>query len=105
MLMAALMIESSGARKGGDKLHFAFELTRHGARAPTDSNEGYTIGPGMLTPSGMRQRYLLGAYNKKRFTETYKLLDFEDGPEEVLMMSTLVDRTMQSGYSELMGMF
>ena len=105
MLMAALMIVSTWAREGGDKLHFAFELTRHGARAPTDSNEGYHVGPGMLTASGMRQRYLLGAYNKKRFTETYKLLDLEDGPEEVLMMSTLVNRTMQSGYSELMGMF
>ena len=33
------------------------------------------------------------------------MLDLEDGPEEVLMMSTLVNRTMQSGYSELMGMF
>ena len=71
MIIAALMVVSRGAREGGDKLHFAFELTRHGARAPTDSNEGYIVGPGMLTASGMRQRYLLGAYNKKRFTETY----------------------------------
>ena len=64
---------------GGDKLHFVYELTRHGARAPTDSNDGYTVGPGMLTPQGMRQRYLLGAYNKKRYSETYDLIDLEDG--------------------------
>ena len=27
------------------------------------------------------------------------------GTEEILMMSTIVNRTIQSGYSELMGMF
>ena len=35
----------------------------------------------------------------------YDLIDVEQGPEQVLMMSTIVNRTMQSGYSELMGMF
>ena len=68
-------------KEGGDKLHFAYELTRHGARAPTDSNDGYTVGPGMLTPQGMRQRYLLGAYNRKRYSETYDLIDAKDGQD------------------------
>ena len=59
----------------------------------------------MLTPQGMRQRYLLGAYNRQRYVEEHGLLDPEEGPEQMLMMSTLYNRTMQSGYSELMGMF
>ena len=60
----------------------------------------------MLTAQGMRQRYLLGAYNRKRYTEDYPLLKLEDGDySEILMMSTLVNRTIQSGYSELMGLY
>jgi len=82
-----------------------FELTRHGARAPTSVRDGYSVEEGMLTPQGMRQRYLLGQYNRKRYMEDYHLLDEEMGTEEILMMSTLVNRTIQSGYSELMGMF
>ena len=37
--------------------------------------------------------------------EDYYLLDEDMGTEEILMMSTIVNRTIQSGYSELMGMF
>ena len=59
----------------------------------------------MLTPQGMRQRYLLGRYNRQRYTELYDFISMEDGPEQFLMFSTDVDRTIQSGYSELMGMF
>ena len=66
---------------------------------------GFTVEPEELTPSGMRQRYLLGAYNKRRYTEEYDLLDMEKGQEQILMMSTLYNRTFQSGYSELLGMF
>ena len=51
----------------GDVIHFAYELTRHGARAPTES-EDYKVGPNMLTAEGMRQRRLLGMYNRKRYT-------------------------------------
>jgi hypothetical protein len=53
----------------------------------------------------MRQRFLLGAYNMKRYSEEYDFIDLEEGPEQVLMMSTEVNRTMQSGYSEYIGMF
>jgi len=103
--LMTVLISAKTERPGGDKLHFAFELTRHGARAPSSSSKGYTIGEGMLTPQGMRQRYLLGAYNMKRYSEEYDMIDFEEGPRQVLMMSTIVNRTMQSGYSEYLGMF
>lgn len=90
-----------------DNLHFVFELTRHGARAPTGQSTGYTIEEGELTPQGMRQRYLLGKHNRQRYVDDYELLDggVYGASEEMLLASTLVNRTMQSMYSELMGMF
>ena len=92
-------------KKDDDKLHYVFQLTRHGARAPMGVSEGFSVEVEQLTPSGMRQRYLLGAYNRQRYSVEYDLLDLDnDGTEQILMSSTLYNRTMQSGYSELMGM-
>ena len=61
----------------------------------------------MLTPQGMRQRYLLGKYNRERYVEEYELLDGGSFgiEEQVYLQSTLVNRTMQSIYSEFMGMY
>ena len=104
MMILAMLVMGTMCR---DTLHFVYELSRHGARAPTSEQAtGYSIGPGMLTPEGMRQRYLLGAYNRKRYTEEYQLLSKDQlDYDEVMMMSTLVNRTIQSGYSELMGLY
>ena len=105
ILSFILSLTGAAAPNGTDVLHFAYELTRHGARSPTES-EAYTVGPNMLTPEGMRQRFLLGTLNRKRYTEDYKLIDLEgDLFSQVTMKSTAVNRTMQSGYAELMGMF
>ena len=70
-----------------------------------NGHDGFKVGVEQLTAQGMRQRYLLGAYNGRRYTEEYDLINLDNAEEQVLMMSTLVNRTMQSGYSELMGMF
>ena len=80
---------------------------RHGARAPIEDRDidEFTVGEGLLTPEGMRQRYLLGRYIKNRYTETFKLLSEEYDPKEIYMQSTNVNRTIQSGYSELMGLY
>jgi hypothetical protein len=43
-----------------DEIKFAFQVTRHGARAPSNDATGFKVTAGMLTASGMRQRYLLG---------------------------------------------
>lgn len=40
----------------------------------------------------------------KRYSQTYSFLDI-DNPEEILILSTDYMRTIQSGYSEMMGMF
>ena len=48
---------------------YVFELVRHGARAPMESAKGFSVNKGMLTPMGMRQRYLLGRYNYDQYKQ------------------------------------
>lgn len=59
----------------------------------------------MLTAEGMRERYLLGRYNRQRYVYEQEFLSEFLNPEEIYMQSTNVNRTMQSGYSELMGLY
>jgi hypothetical protein len=53
----------------------------------------------------MRQRYLLGKANMQRYSEKYQLLDPNGTADQVGILSTDYIRTIQSGYSEMMGMF
>jgi len=64
--------------KQSDKLHFVQEVVRHGARAPTTDPTGFKVVAGELTASGMRQRFLLGTENRKRYIEEYGLISEED---------------------------
>lgn len=50
----------------------------------------------------MRQRYLLGQLNRQRYIDEYELLSTK---EEIYVQTTSYDRTFQSAFSELMGMF
>ena len=34
----------------------------------------FPVGPGILTPAGMRQRYLTGRHDKARYSEQYQLI-------------------------------
>ena len=72
-----LLISTASAEHSFDKMAFAFEMVRHGARAPLNDafTTNFTVSTGMLTPQGMRQRYLLGRYARERYTEKYELLD------------------------------
>ena len=51
-------------------IEFVYEINRHGARAPISPipkhnlSKEFGVAYGMLTPQGMRQRYLLGRYNQ-----------------------------------------
>jgi hypothetical protein len=61
-----------------DKLAFVFEINRHGARAPLSKSmdpSHFKVGIGQLTASGMRQRMLLGKFNRQRYIDHYQLLD------------------------------
>jgi hypothetical protein len=80
---------------------FTFEINRHGARIPWWQNPKIVDGFKepyfeMLTPMGMRQRYLLGRYNRLEFNPKTSL--------NMHVESTDYYRTIQSGYSELSGM-
>ena len=65
-----------------EKLGFVYELVRHGARAPIDAEpEGtFKVKMGLLTEIGMRQRLMLGRFNRQRYIERGGLLDAEYNP-------------------------
>ena len=91
--------QSNGAMTENDReetMAFAFELVRHGARAPMEARDMqfFPVSVQMLTPEGMRQRYLLGESNRKRYSEEYPLISPKYIPDEVLMISTDVNRTI-----------
>ena len=95
-------------KKNPDKeLSFVFELVRHGSRAPCNpiALDKFKVGEGILTPEGMRERYLLGRRNRQRYVDEYGLISEDYNPSEFYIQSTNVNRTVQSGYSELMGLY
>lgn len=53
----------------------------------------------------MRQRYLLGRYAREKYTETYDLFNGTFTEGQVYVQSTDVNRTITSGYSELLGVY
>ena len=80
-----------------DKIAFVYELVRHGARAPVMENTDpgkFDVPGSMLTRSGMRQRWLVGRYNRKRYIERQGLLDSEYNPNQMWVQSTPVLRTL-----------
>lgn len=60
-------------------------MIRHGARAPgnPDTKGYFEVAPGMLTSSGMRQRYLQGKFNHERYVEEYGMLDRDFNPNQL----------------------
>jgi len=67
--------------------------------------DAFKVPYGHLTPQGMRQRFLLGKHNRRRYSETYKLLGQTDSPREdpLYVQSTDFYRTIQSAYAQLLG--
>jgi hypothetical protein len=91
------------------KLRFVYEIFRHGARSPIGLDnykdilgQKWSYGDGELTPIGMRQHYLLGYRNKKRYAN-YLSPSFDS--KEVYIISTDVNRTIMSAYAHLQGMY
>ena len=92
-----------------DTLLFVHVHFRHGARSPMSINkEGKDYFnntwdfPGELTPAGKRMEYILGLvlrYHYSTFiSETYD-------PREIYLISSDINRTIQSGYSMLQGLY
>ena len=94
-----------------EKLLFVWEHFRHGARGPYRSfdevnwrdllNEKWN-GEGELTSLGMRMHYLLGVSTKNKY---FDFLSKEYNPNEILVKSTDVNRTILSSYSTLQGIY
>ena len=80
LLLITLLVTAASNIKltqAQDKLGFVYELVRHGARAPiVPEPEGYfNVKVGLLTETGMRQRYMLGRYNSQRYIQREGLID------------------------------
>jgi hypothetical protein len=94
-----------------EKLLFALEHFRHGARGAYKSfnyntwrdilNEEWK-GSGELTPIGMRQHYLLGTSIRNKYKN---FISNEFNPNEIYVISSDVNRTLISAYSNLLGIF
>ena len=105
-----LFINSKELNDPNEKLLFVWEHFRHGARQPYSSfddinwkdilNENWN-GYGELTSLGMRMHYLLGISTK----EKYKDFINEYNPNEILIRSTDVNRTILSAFATLQGFY
>lgn len=96
----------------GEKVIFAFQMHRHGARAPylgvTNNLDFYKeewIDKEELTNMGKRMLYLLGVKTRKRYMEQTKLLSEEYSPQEILIRSTDVNRTIESVECFIQGLY
>ena len=94
------------------KLLFVFSHFRHGARGPWENvniSSGIDIldekwnGIGELTGAGMRMHYLEGYYMKNKYKDFINLNKYNK--DEFIILSTLMNRTILSAYSQLIGMF
>jgi len=98
------------------KLIFVYEHARHGARGPSSSHNSifsngrdeYNISwefDGELSQIGKRQHYYLGVRNRIKYGNGKLINTDKYNPMELLIHATDYNRTHQSIYSELMGMF
>ena len=95
-----------------EKPLFVFELFRHGARGPLslNSNNQDTYGekwdsPEQLTNVGRRMHYILGYRNHKRYVEELEFLSKRFDPHELYLISSDINRTIESGICHLQGLY
>lgn len=91
-------------------LRFLFELFRHGARSPLaltkDHNDIFNNnwkGSGELTEVGMRMHFLLGYRNRDTYAKKLNINKFVS--KDIVIRSTVLNRTIESAYSHLTGFF
>jgi hypothetical protein len=85
-------------------------MFRHGARSPflLDENNKDVYGnrwegSGELTEVGMRMHYLLGYRNRQIYGDRLNINKFDT--KEIYIISTNINRTIESAYSQLTGFF
>ena len=90
---------------------FAFQIFKHGASAPISGvkngvdlfNENW-LENGEITNIGKRQLYLLGVKSRERYITKFKLIS-NYNPNELFIKSTDTNRTIESTYSFIQGLF
>ena len=107
-----LIFSSLKVIKSEEKIIFAWQIHRHGARAPykgvvnnTDVYHENWTEIEELTEVGKRMLYLLGVKTRKRYVDKYNLLSKEYNPQEIYIRSTDVNRTIESIESLLQGLY
>ena len=95
-----------------EKVIYAWQMHRHGARAPylgvtnfLDFYKEKWIDKEELTNMGKRMLYLLGVKARKRYVKDTKLLSSEYSPQEILIRSTDVNRTIESVECFIQGLY
>ena len=95
-----------------ENIIFAFQINRHGARAPyfgvengSDVYKENWTQIEELSSVGKRQLYLLGVKIRKRYMDDYPLLNKTYNPQEIFIKSTDSNRTIESIYSYLQGLY
>ena len=95
-----------------EKVIYAWQMHRHGARAPylgvtnfLDFYKEKWIDKEELTNMGKRMLYLLGVKARKRYVNATKLLSPQYSPQEILIRSTDVNRTIESVECFIQGLY
>ena len=99
--------------KEENKLRWAFEIFRHGARTPYDGmNKSFHdcfghqwIGLKELTGVGLRQHFLVGYRNQIKYIKENHLISPIYDPREVYLISTDSNRTIMSANAQVQGLY
>ena len=94
------------------KLIFVLTHFRHGARAPVSLDENNYdlfkqkwLYPGELTVVGQRMHYLLGRHNHERYINQMNFLSKNFNSNEIYILSTNFNRTIQSALAQFQGLY
>ena len=108
----SLSIKIISLNQPTEKIIFAWQMNRHGARAPylgvkngLDAYMEQWTQIEELSEVGKRMLYLLGVKVRKRYVEEYRLLSEKYNPQEIYIRSTDVNRTIESIESFLQGLY
>jgi hypothetical protein len=96
-----------------DKLRWAFEVFRHGARTPysgmtadfKDCFGHQWNGIKELTGVGLRQHFLVGYRNRLKYINEKGLIKDTYDPREVFLISTDSNRTIMSANAQIQGLY
>ncbi|XP_041987886.1 prostatic acid phosphatase-like [Aricia agestis] len=110
LFIVALILVVLARGYGNTEIKFVAVIFRNGDHMPVDcfpsdryrNKSVWPAPPGYLTNTGNKQHYMLGKYLRLQYSD---LLSKIYDPEEVLVQSTDVDRTLMSAEANLAGLF